>query len=168
MNLSLSLREIFPITFSLLSEEQERELTVEFEAEWGLGKLHFFPMLIRQKQFSETLQEVADYEFLRHLVASEAPFSLRPRAHFFLHPSVQYLLIRSAADTLMKDPGVYLLWKSEGCINERRVSEAEALLLDRLKDDQLVYPQDLSSEEQPIAEELKELGIVMGPSEDCS
>jgi len=165
MSLSPDLQKIFPLTFSRLPAEMGSSLQREFEVDWGLGKLHFFPMLIRHKKFSTEIQEIADYEYLRHWLRSEN-FSFRLLgAHLILNPSLQFLLLHASAGVLNKEPGVYLLWKKDSEVLERKATREEADLLDRLREDQVVYARDLSFQELQTVEKMRALGIVVTPAE---
>lgn len=168
MALSPDLKKIFPLTFSLLPMDAGASLQREFEVDWGLGKLHFFPMLIRHKKYSPQIQEIADYEYLRYWLQSESFSDRISGAHLILNPSLQFLLVHASAETLKKEPGVYLLWKCQSEVLEKKATREEADLLDRLRDDQMVFLKDLSELEQLTIQEMRSLGIVFTEAGACS
>lgn len=165
MSLSPDLQKIFPLTFALLPAQMGSSLQSEFEADWGLGKLHFFPMLIKHKKFPANVQETADYEYMKWWLANESFSSSVKGAHLVLNPSLQFLLIQASAETLKKDPGVYLLWKTESEVRERKATREEASLLDRLRDDHMIFEKDLNDSEIQILQKLRTLGIVENSKE---
>jgi hypothetical protein len=160
MALSPDLQEIFPLTFSQLTPKKANELRAEFHSDWGFENLHFFPMLVRQKKYPLAVIEIADYEFLRHTLEEQTFPRSAPTAHLSLDPSVQFTLVHSSAAVLEKAPGVYLLWKKKNQLQEKILSEDEALFLDRLREDQLVYETDLTPQEALVVERFRSLGIL--------
>jgi hypothetical protein len=78
-----------------------------------------------------------------------------------LNPSLQTLILTEAAKFLNKEPGIYLLWKAQGKIHEKKISREEAGLIDRLREDQILFEKDLPQAELSTLNDLRNLGLVM-------
>jgi hypothetical protein len=162
MGLSLDLTEIFPLTFSLLEASAAEELCIEFLRDWGAGNLHFFPMLVREKNYPTAVIELADYEFQRFFLGKQN-FSQRKDSglNLSLNSSCQFLHIQASAITLQCPAGLYVLWKSlDGQVEEKRLDIHEAALVDRLQDGMVVHRHDLTPFEQGVLQTLMDFGIV--------
>lgn len=160
MELSPSLQKLFPITFSLLPEAAARAFQSEFENHWGFEKLHFFPMLVREKKFSEQITEVADFEYLVSWLEKQDSATRLSGSHLYMNPTAQVILLTEGAAALGREPGVYVLWRKKDSVCDRKMTKEEALLLDRLRDDQIVHRQELDPDESKLLTALLEEEIV--------
>ncbi|MEZ0391001.1 MAG: hypothetical protein ACAH59_02220 [Pseudobdellovibrionaceae bacterium] len=160
MALSSDLEKIFPLTLSLLEAEESQRFQHEFEKDWGFERLHFFPMLLKSHKCPQKILEVGDYEYLQFFLQSQTFSAVSSGPHLQLNTSLQFFPLRSASEILGKEPGLYLLWKSAGQVQERKATFEEAQLLDRLREDQMLFEADLSSQEKEIAENFFAWGIL--------
>lgn len=154
MALSLNLQRIFPLTFSLLPPTVAAALCSEFENSWDFERLHFFPMLVRQKKISHEVTEVADFEYLQDWLQRQDGEVKLQGDHLYLNPSAQILLLTAGAQVLKREPGVYVLWKKKNQVCDRHLNQAEAEFLNRLQEDHLLFRRDLSASELPLLREL--------------
>ncbi len=161
MDLSLDLEKIFPQTFLVLGAESASKVRDEFEREWGLRSLHFFPMVLREKKFPLAIVEIADYEFQIHFLRTQE-FRARSSvtANLVVHASCQFVRISAASAALKKAAGLYVIWKSANEIQEKRLEMHEAALLDRLREDLPVYRKSLNEDEYLTFLGLMKLGII--------
>jgi hypothetical protein len=160
MDLSPALQEIFPLTFSLISEAQSLSLRKEFSRDWGLDQIHFFPMLVRQRKFEVRVIEIADYEYLKHWLKDQILSRSLSAAPFVLNPTLQFIWLGEAAEILRKDPGLYALWKWDGQDLEKMLSPIEAQVLDRLREDQIFLQSEFSEDQNTILVQLISMHMV--------
>jgi hypothetical protein len=161
MDLSLDLEKIFSQTLSALGAEDAAKVRADFEQEWGVRNLHFFPMVLREKKYSLAVVEIADYEFQIHFLRTQ-DFGVRPSgsANLIVHASCQFIRISAASVILKKNAGLYVIWKIANEIREKRLEMSEAALLDRLREDLPVYRKSLSDDEYQTLLNLMKLGII--------
>jgi hypothetical protein len=161
MDLSLALSQIFPITWSLLSDSEKKNVFEEFSASWGIEDLHFFPMLLRQMRLGDQVIEAAHYEFLKFWTPQLEVSLKTSTIPYVLNPTLQFVSLNAAAGLFGKDPGLYLLWKWNEQLREMMLFKDQAALLDRLQEDQILLRTELSSKQNEILDQLLTLRIVL-------
>lgn len=151
------MEHVFPVTFSILKDLLGPR-SEQFWQELEQLEIHQVPMCLRAENLPIGVSEIAHYESLKFFVENEDQG--KAKAHpsgVTLNPSVQWVQISEAATFLKKQPGLYLLWKTDRGLQEMSITEKQAHLLDQLMDDML--PQ-FSKEDQNQLQQFDELGIV--------
>lgn len=153
-----SLNQIFPTTNRQLTEEKFFELESEFLESFKIPRdVGFFPMLLKQKSFPESLIQVADFEYLQWQVAESEEISLRSGGAYALNSTLQWLILESGAAILNKPKGLYAFWKYRGQIFERALSFEEAEKIQGIQE----HPELMAFEpENPVLDHLLILGMI--------
>ncbi len=162
MDLSFSLTTIFPRTLQLLDRLESERLQRDFMQSWGMDQLHFFPMMLKENGKPQALIETADYEYqIYRLKYRDEGAQRKEGAHLMINPSCQFVRIQAAAASLQLPAGVYALWRDvKNEVKQKRLGVSEATLLDRLQEDLILLPQELSSADLAVLNELVDQGLV--------
>lgn len=153
------LEKYFPRTFLLLSKPERMLVDVEFFKNFTVPRdLRYFPMLLKQMKLKEEVVQTADYEHLRRWVEASEEIPLKSQGKYRLNSTVQWIVLESAAAGLGKEAGLYILWKHQGHVLERKLSEIEAKLISELHE----HPELVTTDESDTAiQNFKIIGIIV-------
>jgi hypothetical protein len=123
MDLGLQINTIFPNTVDALHGEGLSQLPNEFsvelvnlvggqlgpESSWS----HWFPAYLKIQKVKNSLLEIAEFEYLIHLVSSQDFGSTKlDKGQVQLKPGVQFVFLSQHHRKLNKTPGLYCIFKS--------------------------------------------------------
>ena len=121
-------------------------------------------MSLRDQKIENQIVEVADYEYLHYSLKMESSSSQSRTEIPGINPTARFLWLSESAEILGKASGLYVLWKNSlGHIQERRLSKAEAAVLDRLCEDLVLILSELSLTEAGTLSQLCQEQIAFVP-----
>lgn len=152
------LQKYFPKTFELLTKPQRSLIDVEFFRDFTIPQdIRYFPMLLKQMKLEEKIVQTADYEYLIRWTETAEEVLVKTESQFRLNSTLQWIVLESAAEYLEKIPGLYAIWKFQGQLMERKLSETEAQLIADLHE----HPELVSVEvTDPMVANLQSVGIL--------
>ncbi len=154
----MSLEKYFPETIRQLSVGQRAKVETSFFESYSLPlDVRYFPMMLKEMGAADYLVQIADYEYLKRWVQDAEEVATKVTGRYALNPTLQWIAIGSASKALMKEPGVYALWRFEGKINEAKLLEAEAAMISELQDHPELVTADI---DDPMVSSLIERGLI--------
>ncbi len=159
-----SLRTIFPVTHRQLQENKFLLIEAEFLGNFQIPQdVGYFPMLLKKKNFSEAIIQIADFEYLQWQVSGSEELTLRSGGPYAINSTLQWLVVESAAPILNRSQGLYAFWKFQGQIFEKILSSEEAEKIQGIQEHPELMP--LEPENQ-ILSQLIALGMIKQTSSD--
>lgn len=167
------MRTIFPKTLELLQdnsfvhipEQFGRTVREELALPPAEDSSRWFPVFLKVRLVPQKILEVAEFEYLRHLVLSESFIEPKPMAGnaapapevsldltVSLNASLQFVELHHSQRKLSRDSGLYCFFKCQGRFMEYQLGLAQALLVDLLHEERSYTARQLaeSANQHPL------------------
>lgn len=136
-------RSIFPKTVEILQEESLLSITHDFHEEMkalfminDAFSARWFPVYLKMRGFPQSKLEVAEFEYLQHLVkVGDFGEVKRDTGVIRMNPSLQFVQLSVHQPKLRRPEGLYCFFKKGPSLFEVRISVEQALILDILHQD---------------------------------
>lgn len=145
-------KSIFPKTVEILLEERMISITQDFEEEMkslfminDAFSARWFPVFLKMRGFPQFQLEVAEFEYLQHLVrVGDFGVAKNENDVIRLNPSLQFVQLSTHQPKLKRDEGLYCFYKKGTSVYEAKLSVDQALVLDILHQDVRANKSELS------------------------
>ncbi len=139
-----SLNIVFPKTIEILHEKKISYLQEQFRKTLHEQILvstdsdipRWFPVFLKFQGIRPEILEVAEFEYLRHLVIQQEAAALRmDHGQLGLNSTLQFVELHHAQPKLNRERGLYCFFKKQEQLIEYKLSIQQALVVDLLHDE---------------------------------